>query len=232
MREHRQRHRLQPHLARPGEPDEEQAVTAEDFVLDAGHRRELVLDALLDDADVRGMHAQRLPGREVVLAQLAGKLDPRVTGALELLEQEAEPAQQAAAEMAGIECGRQLRTLEPGEEAVALDQIGAARAERHLEDLPRQTRRERDRAGLRRRRVSRHEERAAAEAALRRVPHPVGAGERSRRLELDAVVEPAELARLGHDGLTRGEVHLEHGHRRPTDHGVHAAVYRPPKPSP
>ncbi len=40
------------------------------------------------------------PGGEVVLAQLAGELDPRVAGALELLEQEAEAAEQPRAEVA------------------------------------------------------------------------------------------------------------------------------------
>jgi len=42
----------------------------------------------------------------------------------------------------------------------------------------------------------------------------------------DPVVEPAELSRLGHDGLARRQAHLEHGHRGAADHSIHGALYR------
>jgi hypothetical protein len=53
------------------------------------------------------------PGLQVVLAQLAGELDPRVADALELLEEEAEAAEQAGTEMAGVKRSRESAPSSP-----------------------------------------------------------------------------------------------------------------------
>ena len=214
-------HRLEPDLPRPGEAHQEQPVAAEDLVLQPGHGRQLVGDGPVEQADVARMDAQRLARLELVLRELAAERDPRVARAAEPLQHEAEAAEQARPDLPGVEGGRELAAVGAGEEAAPLNGVGVPGAERHVDDRAGQARREHRHAGRGRGRVLRHEERAAAERALRSVPDPVGAGEGGRRLELDRVRHPAELARLGDDALTRVEAHLEHGHRRPSDLGVH-----------
>src|SRR3954469_473295 len=143
--EQRQRERLQPHLAGPGQADEEEPVSAKELVLDSRHGRELVVHAPLDEADVCGMDAQRLPRREVVLRELARQLDPGVPGAFEPLQDRAEPAaEETRADLRRLERRRKLAALEAREEAAALDEIRPVGPERHLHDLSGEARREGD----------------------------------------------------------------------------------------
>src|SRR5579859_3951007 len=82
----RHAHRLQPHAAGTRERCEEDAVTAEQGVLDARHGGDVELHRLLVHADVTGVHAQRVARLQVVDDHLAVELDPRLPLPLEPLQ--------------------------------------------------------------------------------------------------------------------------------------------------
>ena len=90
-----QRKRLQPYATRSGEQREEDAVAAEDLVLDALDRRDGELHRVLEQAHVRRMHAQAFARLQVVGDDLAAQLAPRATLTADLLETESITAEQA-----------------------------------------------------------------------------------------------------------------------------------------
>ena len=95
LRAYRQRHGLEPHLARSGERHEVEPVAAEEHVGDAGHLGDLELDRALEHPDMTRVDEQRLPRRKLVAGQFAGQLDPGPALARQLLQDESVAAKQA-----------------------------------------------------------------------------------------------------------------------------------------
>ena len=98
VRQARNGQRLQPHRAGTGQLREEKPIAAEDHVFDAGNHGDLEADRRLERAYVAGMHAQHFAGREVLLDELAGELEPRRAHAANALQQESIAAKDARAE--------------------------------------------------------------------------------------------------------------------------------------
>src|SRR6185312_10593916 len=76
MSETRDGQRLQPDAARAGKGGEENAVSAEDHVANAGDAGDLEGHLRLEGADVAGVDAEHFSGREVASDDFAGKLQP------------------------------------------------------------------------------------------------------------------------------------------------------------
>src|ERR1700730_14856991 len=98
MREVLHRHRLQPHSARTRERGEENAIAAEECVLDSGDGRDVELDRFLIHAHMPWMDAQRVAGLKVVHHDLAMKLHPCLPLSLEPLHPKPGAAEDAGAE--------------------------------------------------------------------------------------------------------------------------------------
>ncbi len=171
MRQQRQRHRLQPNPAGPGERHEVESVAAEHHVRDARYAGDLELDGALEHPDVAGVHQQRLPERKFVASQLAGELDPRPALALELLQDESVTTPQATAEaLLQADAGH-----DPGcaaEPAVPVHEVDVTALDVHRHDVAWHLGRECDRA---RAPVAGQEEAAAANHALETLHEPAAA---------------------------------------------------------
>src|SRR5439155_19370136 len=178
------RSRLQRHAAGPGQRGQEDAVAAEQRVLDAGDGGDVELHALLVHADVSWMHPERVSCLQVVHHDFAVQLHPRMALADEPLHPKSGAAEDAGAE-ALLKADGELDTGCAAHEAVAVDHVAVPRRDLQREDLPWQLRREREQALPADRRVLRHEESSARDRPAERAEKAalLAAG-RGRRLPL------------------------------------------------
>jgi hypothetical protein len=160
MRQVGERERLQPDFPRAGQVGEEQAVAAEQHVLEAAHRGDLEIYAFVKHSNMAGMHAQHLTGSQVVGDDFAAKFDPGAAGAGQALQQEAIAAENARTERL-LKAGGQAHPFGGANEAVLVDQVAAAGLHLDFSHLAGDFCREGDHAGLRRRTVFGHEQAAA-----------------------------------------------------------------------
>ncbi len=98
MGQARQGQGLQPDSAGAGQGGEEEAVAAEDHVLDAGDAGDLEGDAALKCSDVAGVDAEGFAGGEIFGDDFAGEFEPGGAYATDFLEQEAVSAEDTCAE--------------------------------------------------------------------------------------------------------------------------------------
>src|SRR5688500_19853758 len=84
----RERQRLQPDPSRPRERREEEALPAEDRVLETTDHLDVVVHARLEGDDAAGVDLQRLAGGERALEQRAARVDPGEPVAGEALQTE------------------------------------------------------------------------------------------------------------------------------------------------
>src|SRR5882672_10099706 len=122
MREVRHRHRLQPHASRSGERREEDAVTAEQRVLDSRDGGDVELHALLVHADMPGVNTQRVAWLQVVRDDLAVELHPGLALSLKALHAKAGAAEDAGAKPL-LETDRELHARGRAHEAVPMHEV-------------------------------------------------------------------------------------------------------------
>src|SRR6266571_6124017 len=209
MREMRHRHRLQPHAAGAGERRQEDAVAAEQRVLDARDGGDVELHALLVYADVPRVDPQGVARLQVICDDLAVELYPGAALALQALHAKAGAAEYAGAESL-LETDRELHARGRAHEAVTVHEVAGRRRDLHRQDLARELGREGEQPRAAGRRVLGHEERAAGdrppEGAEETALLPAGRG---RRLHLDRHRHPRQLAGLGENLVARLHVQLE-----------------------
>ena len=184
MRQARDGQRLQPHGAGAGERGEEDAVAAEEGVLDAGHGHDLEAHRALEGADVARVNAQVFARRQVFADQFAGKLQPRRAAAAELLQHEAAAAEDARAQrLLKAHADRHLRR--GAEKAVPMHHVLIAGVERHRHDVARHLGGERHFTRGACGPVLGHEQRASADHALERAEQAATAAHLRVRAHLD-----------------------------------------------
>src|ERR1700752_4984637 len=137
MREVLHAHRLKPDPAWSRQRREEQALAAEQHVLDARHGHDAELHRLLEHPDVAWMDAKRVPGLEVVGDNLPAQLAPGLPLTLQPLQPEAGAAEDAGAE-ALLKADRELHAWGGAHDPVPVTQVALARRDLHREDLSRQ----------------------------------------------------------------------------------------------
>src|SRR6202521_1478631 len=125
MREMLHGHRLQPDPPRTRERGEEDAVTAEERVLDAGYGGDVELDRFLVHAHVPRMDAQRVAGLKVVHDDLPVQLHPRLSLALKPLHPESRAAEDSRAELL-LEPDRELHARGGAHETMPVDHVALA----------------------------------------------------------------------------------------------------------
>jgi len=111
---------LQPDFAGAGEGGEEDAVSAEDHVADAGDAGDLEVDVGFEGSDMAGMDAESLAGAEFLKNDFAGELDPGDAFAADFLQEESVASEDACAERL-LEGYSDLNLRRGAEEAVAVD---------------------------------------------------------------------------------------------------------------
>src|SRR5580658_2863783 len=211
VREARDGQRLQPDGSRADHFGEEEAVAAEDHVLDAGHRGDLKADRGLEGSDVAGMDAQDFAGLEVLADQLAGELEPRGACAAQLLEEETVAAEDARAERL-LKADGDGDLVSGAEKAVAVDEVFRALAELDGDDVAWDLRCERDDAGILDGAVLGHEDAGAGDRALEHTEDSAAAAHLGVRGHLDRGGHPGEFAALREDALVGLELNLEDRH--------------------
>ena len=161
------------------------------------------------------MDAKLVSRCELDLDDVARHLDEGEALAGEPLEDEACAAEDPDAD-ALLHVDAELDTALAADEAVAVDDVLLAAADLDGLDLARRLGGEDDGACSRLDRVARHEERAAADRALRGAEEAalLLAGAHARR-QLHRAAHPGELARLGDHLVARGERDLENRRRSP-----------------
>src|SRR5487761_1629035 len=221
VRQVRQRHGLQPDLARAGERHQVEPVAAEQLVGDARHLGDAELHLRLEHADVTRVHEQRLARLQRVGGQLAGQLDPRPALTVQPLQDEALAAPQAAAErlLQADARGHARRAAQP---AALVHEERLPVAEVHRHDVAGQLRRERHHARAAAGLEAGQEDPAAADGALEPLHEAAATAAGARGLRhLHIRRHPRQLAVRGDELLPRLEVHLEHRHRAALDFGLH-----------
>src|SRR5690606_17118643 len=115
----RERQRLQPDLARPGQRSQEHALAAEQHALDAADRPHVHVDPGVERHHAAGVDVETLAGLEVVLDHGAAGMHEHPAIALELLHDEALATEQASEDLA-LEVDADLHAARAGQEAVLL----------------------------------------------------------------------------------------------------------------
>src|SRR5207248_4977883 len=153
-------HRLKPHPSRTGQRGQEQARTAEEHVLDAGHGHDVELHRLLKHTDLARMHAQGVARLQVVDDDLTVEGNPRLPLPRQLLQPKSGAAEDARAE-ALLKADGELDADLGAEEAMAMDHVALTGGDLKRQDLARQLGRKGQESGSSHRRVFGHEQRAA-----------------------------------------------------------------------
>src|SRR5487761_1663063 len=208
--EAREGQRLQPHPSRADELGEEDAVAAEDLVLDAFDGGDVEPDGVLEEPDMAGVNLELLARAQVVGDHLAAQLAPHPALAADALQPEAVAAEDTGAE-ALLEADGHLDAVGPGHERVPVAEELHPRLRLHVEreDLPRELGGEGDHARRPLGGVVGHEERATAHGALEDAADAATTTVLRRRVHLDARGHPRQLAGLREDRLAGVEGQLE-----------------------
>ena len=152
---------LQPDLPRTGQHGQEQAITAEDHVLDAWNHRDLEGHGGLKSAHVSRMHTQRLAGRQVLDDQLPAQFKPSRSLAGKLLQEESVAAEDARAQrLLKADADGDLRS--GAKEAMAVHHVLLPRDELDGHNVPRHLGGEGNLAGILHGAVFGHEDASAA----------------------------------------------------------------------
>src|SRR5664280_3619384 len=116
-------HRLEPHPARPGQRGDEEPVAPEHLVLDTRNGPDGEIHALGECAHVARVDPERHAGLEVVGEHLTGQLQPRLTLAGQVLEEEAHAPEECAPKLLlhGDGC---LDPLRAAQKARPVDEVG------------------------------------------------------------------------------------------------------------
>src|SRR5258706_10457821 len=138
-------HGLQPHPAGPGQRGQEDAVAAEERVLDARDRGDVELPRLLVHAYVSRVPAQRVACLQVVHHDLAMQLHPRMALTLKSLHAKPGAAEDSRAEPL-LKADRELDTGCAAHEAVTVDHVAVIRRYLQGQDLAGQLRSKREEA--------------------------------------------------------------------------------------
>ena len=124
----RDRQRLQPHPSRPRKRSQENAIAAEDHVLDSRNALNLKRDGRLKCSDMARMHTKRLTHSEIFDHQFAGQLQPRCSCPRNPLQQEPVSAEDPRTERL-LKADAKLDVRGCAQEAVAVNKIFAVSAE-------------------------------------------------------------------------------------------------------
>src|SRR3984893_18439864 len=127
-------HRLQPHAAGTRECGEEDAVAAEEHVLDTRDGRDVELHRFLEHADMAWMHAQGVARLQVVAHDLAAEPDPRGSLSLQALHAKTRAAENPCPQPL-LEADRKLDAERRAHEAMAMNHVALAWRDLHRQDL-------------------------------------------------------------------------------------------------
>src|SRR5262249_220221 len=129
--------RLQPHAAGAGERREEDALAAEERGLDLAHELDVVVHRGLERDQAPRVHAQRLAGSEVQLADRPARVREHEAVAVQALHDEALAAEEAHADLL-LERDADRDAAGRAEERVLLaDELAAELREVERDDLAR-----------------------------------------------------------------------------------------------
>src|SRR5207248_7791311 len=120
VREVGQGQRLEPHLPGTGQRGQEDPVPTEQLVLDPRDRRDVEADGRFEHPDVSRVDPKHLAGLEVIQDDLSVQLDPRLSGARDLLEDEPLAAEHAGAQLL-LERDGELDVLRPAQVPVVME---------------------------------------------------------------------------------------------------------------
>ena len=212
--------RLQPDFAGAGEGSEEDAVSAEDHVTDAGDAGDLEVDVGLECSDMAGMDAEGFAGAELLKNDFAGELDPGDAFAADFLQQETVAAEDACTERL-LEGDSDLDLRRGAEKAVAVDHEVVAGVDVDGQNVSGDAGSEGEFSGCAEGAVLGHEKGASSGYALECAEESSASGHLGVRSHLDGGGHPGKLASLGDDGLVRIEEELEDRHGGALDSGLH-----------
>ncbi len=181
------------------------------------------LHAVVEQADVARVHEERLAVDEVEGRHLTRELDPRLPLALELLEDEALAAPEAAAERL-LQCHRGRDPRRAAYPAVAMDDESVARSDVDREDPTGDLAGEGHHGRAAGRLVAGQQEAPAPRHALQASHDPPTSAGAGSLGELHVARHPRQVAMGGDDGLTRIEHHLKDRHRGALDVGLHRTL--------
>jgi len=202
---------LEPDSAGSAEVCEEDAVSAEDGVLDAADGGDVETDAALECAYVAGMHEQRFAGCEVFDDHFAGKFEPGGSDAGDFLQEESVAAEDARSERL-LEADADLDLVGGAQEAVAMDHEFVAGADFDRDDVAGDAGGECDLAGCSEGAVFGHEEGAAAGYALECSEKAAASAELGVCGHLDGLAHPRKLSGLRDYAVVVVKKEFEDGH--------------------
>src|SRR5579859_2802285 len=221
MRQPRNRQRLQPYAARPGQCCEKNAVPAEDHVLEAAYDRDLEADTALKRAHMAWVHAQGLARLQVLDHDFARKLEPRRADAAHLLQQKAVAAKYARAQRL-LKADTELNLFCRAEKSVAMDVVVVSGLHLNGQNVSRHAGGKGDFAGRSPGAVLGHEQAAAAGHALQCAEEPAAAHHLRVGGHIDRARHPRQLAGFGDDAIIGLQQELKNGHGRAHNAALHS----------